>query len=196
MTKDRFKDICIFGLVACVVALFFLKDCHREPKPVNQIDLKPELKAQDSLKNVVDSLDKTSKILQDKAYKLDSTAKFYVNKYRFYKAKFLSKQDSTPCGKEIIFLTQACDSVIAKDSIRDLAWKELHKNDSIQIENFKNLTRIQDIISIKKDTIIQQKTDSIKTLTRKLKWAKLKTKGVIALWLAREAVGIGMKVKN
>lgn len=185
----------IIGILLTVIVVMSFNKCG-DSKPVNQIDLKPELKAQDSLKGVVDSLDKTSKILQDKAYKLDSTAKFYVNKYRFYKAKFLSKQDSTPCGKEIIFLTQACDSVIAQDSIRDLAWKELHKNDSTEISSLKNLTRIQDIISIKKDTIIRQKSDSIKTLTRSLRRQKLKTKGVIALWLAREAVGIGIKVKN
>ena len=59
MTKERFKDICIFGLVACVVALFFLRDCHREPKPVNQIDLKPELIRKDSFRTVIKYHDST-----------------------------------------------------------------------------------------------------------------------------------------
>lgn len=183
------QDKKFYALLLIILLLVVFRTCVWNPKPYVPIDLKPEIKAQDSLKDVVDSLDKTSKILQEKAYKLDSTAKFYVNKYRFYKAKYLAKADSLPCGNEIIFLTQSCDSVIAQDSISNLAWRELHKNDSTEISALKNLTRIQDIISIKKDTIIQQKSDSIRVLTRKLKWQKVGTKAAFLLGAAAGTYG-------
>ena len=162
MTKERFKDICIFGLVACVIALFFLSDCHREPKPVNQIDLKPELIRKDSFRTVI-------------KYH-DSTRLTVLKKWR----TITNIKDSVKCYTEIMPFIQACDTVILKDSILINALYGQHRNDSI--------------IDLKKDSIIVQKSDSIKTLTRKLKWAKLKTKGVIALWLAREAVGVGVKL--
>lgn len=190
MTKERFKDICIFGLVACVIALFFLRDCHREPKPVNQIDLKPELKAQDSLKDKVDSLDKVSKTLLINAYRKDSTIGFYVNKYRFYKAKFLSKHDSMPHGKEILFITQSCDSVIAQDSIRNLAWKELHKNDSTQISSLKSLVNVDSVIIFKQGLMLKADSIHIVKLDKKVK----RNRRLALFFGAIVAGGVGVKL--
>lgn len=166
MTKERFKDICILGLAVCVIALFFLRDCHREPKPINPIDLKLELKAQDSFRTVIKYHDSTK-------------IKTVINHRELVKTVL---KDSTKCYTEVLYVSKSCETVIAKDSILINALYGQHRNDSI--------------IDLKKDSVIVQKSDSIKTLTRKLKWAKLKTKGVIALWLAREAVGVGLKINR
>lgn len=107
----------------------------------------------------------------------DSTRLTVLKKWR----TITNIKDSVKCYTEIMPFIQACDTVILKDSILINALYGQHKNDSI--------------IDLKKDSIIVQKSDSIKTLTRKLKWAKLKTKGVIALWLVREAVGVRPKLK-
>lgn len=179
----------VIALVAIFLLLMNLREC--KPKKTEHTTI-PEFKAQDSLKDKVDSLDKVSKTLLINAYKKDSTIGFYVNKYRFYKAKFLSKQDSTPYGREIIFLTQACDSVITQDSIRNLSWKELHKNDSTQILSLKSLVKVDSVIFA---NTVANKNDTIKILTKEIRKQKWQKRGIIALWALREGVGVGAKIK-
>ena len=152
----------IIGILLTVIVVMSFNKCG-DSKPVNQIDLKPELIRKDSFRTVI-------------KYH-DSTRLTVLKKWR----TITNIKDSVKCYTEIMPFIQACDTVILKDSILINALYGQHKNDSI--------------IDLKKDSVIVQKSDSIKTLTRKLKWAKLKTKGVIALWLAREAVGVGVKLK-
>lgn len=155
----------VVALVAIFLLLMNLRGRHREPKPINQINLKPELKAQDSFRTVIKYIEKER----------------LVEVVKWQKTKEKALRDSTPCGTEIRFIVQQADTVIKIDSILIVTLKNQHNNDTV--------------IQVKQADIIQQKTDSIKTLSKKLKWSKLKTKGVIALWVIREAVGLLIKSK-
>ncbi len=156
----------IIGILLTVIVVLVFKDCKGSGKlPPPPINLKPELIRKDSFRTVI-------------KYH-DSTRVKTVIKHRELVKTIL--KDSTKCYTEVLYVSESCETVIAKDSIIIGALYGQHRNDSI--------------IDLKKDSIIVQKSDSIKTLTRKLKRAKLKTKGVIALWLAREAVGVGVKLK-
>jgi hypothetical protein len=107
----------------------------------------------------------------------DSTRIHHLNKWR----NITHINDSTPCYTEIKYIIAQCDTVIKYDSILIVALRGQHVNDTI--------------IQTKQDSIIIQKSDSITILKRKLKWAKLKTKGVIALWILREGAGVATKIK-
>lgn len=143
--------------------LTLLKSC--ESKPISSIDLKPELKLQDSFRTIY-------------KYK-DSIQVKEVVKWKKTREKALN--DTIPTYTEVVHIIHSCDTVLMADSSL--------------IVSLKNLVGIQDIISVKKDSLITQKTDSIKLLSKKLKWSKLKTKGVLALWLIRESVEVGLRVK-
>lgn len=153
----------IIGILLTVIVVLAFKDCNGPKPAISAINLKPELIRKDSFRTVI-------------KYH-DSTRVKTVIKHRELVKTIL--KDSTKCYTEVLYVSESCETVILKDSILINALYGQHRNDSI--------------IDLKKDSIIVQKSDSIKTITRKLKWAKLKTKGVIALWLAREAVGVGVK---
>lgn len=158
------QDWKFYSLLAIILALVVLKTCVWKPAPKPPISVEPELIRQDSFRTVI-------------KYH-DSTRIKTIIKHRELVKTIL--KDSTACYTEVLYVSESCEGVIAKDSILIGALYGQHRNDSI--------------IQLKQDSIITQKSDSIRIYKRKLKWAKLKTKGVIALWVIREAVGVGAKV--
>lgn len=156
----------IIGILLTVIVIMSFKDCAGHKETTVPINLKNETRIKDSFRTVI-------------KYH-DSTRIKTVIKHRELVKTIL--KDSTACYTEVLYVSESCEGVIAKDSILISSLYGQHKNDSI--------------INLKKDSIIVQKSDSISTLSKKLKWQKLKTKGVIALWVIREAVGVGAKVKN
>ena len=155
-----------WALVLLILSIVLLVLLKRcEPKLPTPINI-PELHIKDSFRTVI-------------KYH-DSVRVHHLNKWKLFKEQQL-KDTTNPCNTEIRFVIQKADTVIKADSSLISSQRELIKLDSI--------------IQLKQDSIISQKSDSIKTLTRKLKWAKLKTNGVITLWILREGVVVAEKIK-
>lgn len=160
---DKYSWLIII-LLLVIIGLKFCSPSTSRKETTVPISLKNETRIKDSFRTVI-------------KYH-DSTRVKTVIKHRELIKTIL--KDSTACFTEVLYVSESCEDVMAKDSILISSLYGQHKNDSI--------------ISLKKDSIITQKSDSISTLSKKLKWQKLKTKGIIALWVIREAVGVGAKV--
>lgn len=176
MTLEKIKNILLLVLIGLVVFLWLFNGCSKPVKEVPTLDLKPELKTQDSLLSVIDKLDHKSDSAVRVALKFDSVADHYKNRYQYYKSKYLAKEDTTPCGTEIKFITESCDSVIAKDSLRNLAWKKVHEIDSTEKSTYKNLHLTDTTIIGKQSRRITSDSIIIHKLGKKVKFWKGATK--------------------
>ena len=155
-----------FGIIITLAIVFLFKNCGSEPKPPAPINLTPEIKAQDSFRTIIKYIEKE---------RIKEVVKWQKTKEKY-------QSDSVPCYTEVRYVIAQADTVMKVDSLLISALKNQHNNDTV--------------IQVKQADIITQKTDSIATLSKKLKWQKLKTKGVIALWVIREAVGVGVKIRD
>lgn len=124
---DKYSWLIILLLV---LALVFLKNCNSEPKP--PINLKPEIKLQDSFRTVI-------------RYK-DSVRIKQLVKWSVIKKEV--ENDSTPCGNEIRYIVQEADTII--------------RIDSSEISSLKNLVSVDSIIQKKQAKQIDSLTHKLK----------------------------------
>lgn len=120
-TSDTLKAFA-FGILLTGIVVLLFKNCGGETKPVQSIDLKPELKKQDSFRTVI-------------RYH-DSTRLTVLKKW-----KTITKiHDSVKCYEEIKYIIQACDTIIKIDSVQIASLKGLVRLDSnIQVILFKRI---------------------------------------------------------
>ena len=95
----KFYDKYSWLIIILLLALVVFKTCNSEPKPVQGINLKPEIKAQDSFRTII-------------KYK-DSVRIKEVLKWR----NMTHITDSVKCYTEIIPFIAQCDTIILHDSI-------------------------------------------------------------------------------
>lgn len=94
-------------------------------------------------------------------------------KWRNLKATY-----DTTISHEII---SVCDTIIFHDSLAISARDKVIKNDSnIKVVLFK---------------IMEQKNDTIKLLNKEIKRQKWQKRGILALWVVREGLGVATKLK-
>ena len=105
----------------------------------------------------------------------DSTRINVLNKWR----NLTRITDSTPCYTEIVPFIQACDTVI--------------KADSVLIGDLKKVIELDSIILVK---TINNKNDTIKLLTKEVKKQKWQKRGILALWILREGLGVAKNLKQ
>lgn len=109
---SRIKDIALVVLLGVVIFLWLFRGCDK-PKPHEPINLNPELNRQDSFRTVI-------------KYH-DSTRLSVLKRYR----EVTVLKDSVPCYSEIKFIKDACDTVIAVDSVLIVSLKAQHNNDTV-----------------------------------------------------------------
>lgn len=165
MKKFYDKYSLLIILLLFVGCVFFaFKNCGGEIKPVSPVI--PKLKA--DLKKEAEA--------KKEAIPTVSINTVYITKWKEVKI-YAGKM---PCDTALEYVIHFCDTIVQKDTLAINALKKVILAQDTVIKDFQVL--------VHNDSI------QIKDLSKKLRRQKLKTKGIIALWLVREAVGVGAKV--
>lgn len=144
INKDNYGMLAIILLLAIALILSGLRTC--EPKPIihTPIDLKPELKKQDSFRTVIRYHD-SARLTVLKKWKTITNIK-----------------DSVKCYEEIKYVIQACDTVLKADSTLIVALYGQHSNDSvIQFKQGVTIAMQSDSIRYYKKQVRKQKIQKI-----------------------------------